>query len=1152
MKFIADLHVHSHFSRATARNLDLEHINMYSQLKGIQVVGTGDFTHPGWFAEIKEKLVPAEEGLFRLKDDIQQACDDNVPLSCRQPVRYLLTCEISNIYKKNGKTRKNHNLVFMPDLDTAADFRSRLERIGNIRSDGRPILGLDARNLLEVVLDTSERAFLVPAHIWTPWFSMLGSRSGFDSVKECFEDLTPHIFAVETGLSSNPSMNWRVSDLDGLTLISNSDAHSPAKLGREANWFDTQLSYSAIRNAMETGDPAQFLGTFEFYPEQGKYHLDGHRNCDIRCRPDDSIRYKGICPVCGKPLTLGVLYRVEALADRPEGGRPEKTHPFYSLIPLTDILAEIFKVGPDTKTVQSRYQTAVNELGPEFDILHCLPVQEIERIGIPLLAEAINRVRQQQVSILPGYDGEYGTINIFDIDERERLKGQKSLFTVPVPDNRSDGFRKMRLISKSSDVKVSPHQKRMNTIHSEPVQQSLSVPDRLNLTICGLNDRQKEAVFHHEGPIMIVAGPGTGKTRTITHKMAYLVVERQVSPEQILAVTFTSKAAREMKDRIRLLLASSKVLPWAGTFHSLCLKILISLEDKTSGSTGFFILDEADRRYMIREAVRQLTGAGIEPTLSPSALLDRIVTAKQQIISPEENLDTVVGNLQINEFRAVYTRYQHLLAVEKCMDYEDLIFNVVRILETDPAFCEVCRQRYPYIFVDEYQDLNHAQYRMIKALAPGKADICVIGDPDQSIYGFRGSDTGYFARFIDDYPSAKVVRLTQNYRSSETILQASHQIIFCQHQEDSSRIYSNIDGVKTISILEQGSETAEAVAIGKQIEQLVGGIGFHSMDFDHVDPSNDMRSYSFSDIAVLFRTGVQANVFSDIFDAAGIPFQRVSRDSVWGSEPVCRLISLLKLTDGLGSYADFERVLAAIGHQSGKKTLDSFKTWGYQNDFGIQDAMIHAVRLPIAGMSLFQQKKIYHNVTLLLELSDQVKNLTVDQKLIYFIKHTHGGELSSDTIRIQETIDDLIRQAASFGTDSREFLSMIALQTDTDTWNHQVEKVSLMTMHAAKGLEFPVVFISGCEKDLIPLSRPDQASTDPDEERRLFYVAMTRAKERLYLTYSRKRMVYGKCRIREPSPFIPEIEIRLRTHETGRIKSDRHDKDGGQVQLKLF
>ena len=428
MKFVADFHVHSRFSRATAKNLDLENLYIAAQLKGITVIGTGDFTHPGWFAEITEKLVPAEPGMFKLKKEISSICDQEVPASCRRKVRFMLVSEISNIYKKNNKTRKNHNLVFLSDFKTAEKFNLRLDKIGNIKSDGRPILGLDARNLLEILLETSDGGFLIPAHIWTPWFSLLGSKSGFDSLEECFEDLTDYIFAAETGLSSDPSMNWRVSALDGLTLVSNSDAHSPMKLGREANLFDTDLSYTAIRSAMESGDPEKFLGTLEFYPEEGKYHLDGHRKCNVRNWPKQTRKQGGICPVCEKPLTLGVLYRVEELSDRKEGEKPDRHHPFYNTVPLVEILSEVLKVGPASKKVTGTYRLLIEKLGPEFDILTTLKKETIDDAGIPLLGEAISKVRRSEIDLIPGFDGEFGKIKIFSQDERNRLLGQKSLF----------------------------------------------------------------------------------------------------------------------------------------------------------------------------------------------------------------------------------------------------------------------------------------------------------------------------------------------------------------------------------------------------------------------------------------------------------------------------------------------------------------------------------------------------------------------------------------------------------------------------------------------------------------------------------------------------------------------------------------------------
>jgi uncharacterized protein (TIGR00375 family) len=413
VKFVADLHVHSRYSRATAKNLDLENIYIAAQLKGLGVVSTGDFTHPGWFYELREKLMPAEEGLFCLRPEISAACDQKVFPSCRRKVRFILGTEISNIYKKNGLTRKNHNLVFVPDFETAERLNRKLEAIGNIRSDGRPILGLDARNLLEILLEISDSAFLIPAHIWTPWFSLLGSKSGFDTVGSCFGDLTAEIFAVETGLSSDPAMNWRVSELDGFSLVSNSDAHSPSKLGREANFFDTELSYGGIYKALKSGNPRQFLGTLEFFPERGKYHLDGHRNCGICFSPKKSLHHRGICPVCGKTLTLGVLYRVEELADRPAGYCPERPRSFIYLISLREILAELFSVGPAAKRVQRAWEKLLQKYGCELDILLHHSLEALQSASIPLLAEAVARVRKKEIHIRPGFDGEYGHLKIF-------------------------------------------------------------------------------------------------------------------------------------------------------------------------------------------------------------------------------------------------------------------------------------------------------------------------------------------------------------------------------------------------------------------------------------------------------------------------------------------------------------------------------------------------------------------------------------------------------------------------------------------------------------------------------------------------------------------------------------------------------------------
>ncbi len=412
MKNIADFHIHSKYSRATSKDMDLESLDKWAKIKGIKVLGTGDFTHPEWFKNLKEKLEPAESGLFKVKNQ-------------NDGVRFVLTSEISCIYSKNNRVRKIHVLIFSPSFEVCEEINAQLGWIGNLKSDGRPILGLDAKELAKIVLKASPDCLVVPAHIWTPWFSLLGSKSGFDSIEECFEEYSKYIYAVETGLSSDPLMNWKLSSLDNVALISNSDCHSPHKIGREANVFDTELSYPGIVEAIKSKDPKKFLYTIEFFPEEGKYHFDGHRVCDVRTSPQESKKYNNICPTCAKPLTIGVLNRVEELADRIE--KPEGKIPFKSLIPLVEIIADALNQGPDTKRVDEQYQSLI-KCGNEFSILLDLPYKDLETATLPEIAQGIIKVREGKVFVEPGYDGVFGKIKVFSQNEQKRLIKQKSLF----------------------------------------------------------------------------------------------------------------------------------------------------------------------------------------------------------------------------------------------------------------------------------------------------------------------------------------------------------------------------------------------------------------------------------------------------------------------------------------------------------------------------------------------------------------------------------------------------------------------------------------------------------------------------------------------------------------------------------------------------
>lgn len=409
MRFIADFHIHSKFSRATSQEMDIDHLSRSAQGKGIDLLGTGDFTHPGWLLELKERLTPLGNGLYK-----------------QDKTHFILTAEVSNIFFKDGRSRKIHNIIFAPSLEAAERINRGLAKFGDLEIDGRPMLNLAAKDLLELVLGVSSECLVIPGHIWTPWFSLFGSNSGFDTLEECFEEYSPHIYALETGLSSDPKMNWRLSGLDRYSLVSNSDAHSPGKIGREANILEGEPNYNEIVRILKEKDRKGFLLTCEFYPEEGKYHYDGHRRCKIVFSPKESRSKQNICPVCGKMLTIGVMHRVEELADRPEDYSPNDVIPFRHLVPLEEIISEAIGKGVGTVAVKTEYQRLIQHFGSEFKIILEFDEEELKEVTPSRILKGIMQVRQGRVNIQPGYDGEYGKVNIFDKEAEEG--GQLSLF----------------------------------------------------------------------------------------------------------------------------------------------------------------------------------------------------------------------------------------------------------------------------------------------------------------------------------------------------------------------------------------------------------------------------------------------------------------------------------------------------------------------------------------------------------------------------------------------------------------------------------------------------------------------------------------------------------------------------------------------------
>ncbi|WP_167527878.1 UvrD-helicase domain-containing protein [Desulfosarcina alkanivorans] len=1013
-----------------------------------------------------------------------------------------------------------------------ARFNSRLEGIGNIRSDGRPILGLDARDLLEIVLETSEDGFLVPAHIWTPWFSMLGSKSGFDSIAECFGDLSPYIFAAETGLSSDPAMNWRVKDLDGITLISNSDAHSPSKLGRECNLFKTEMNYPAIRSAMEKGDRNHFAGTLEFYPEEGKYHVDGHRKCDVRFTPEQTQSHHGNCPVCGRPLTLGVLHRVEDLATRPAGIMPARAFPFYRLIPLVDLLSEILKVGAQSKKVTRTYLKVLETLGNELNILHRLEKKTIRSAGVPLLAEAIGRMRDNRVSFSPGYDGQYGTVQIFNPRERETLLGQQSLFST---------------FDRSAEAGDTDKNAKETIFSGKPVCSAIDEVNAPVQPLIRLNDDQQRAVDHFRGPLMIVAGPGTGKTRTITHKIAGLI-ESGSDIERMLAVTFTNKAAIEMKERLSALLGKTCSLPFVGTFHALGYRIL----SRYMADTPLTVVDEDSRKALVRD-VLALNGLSQKSgEIRVDELMAWIVSAKQKMLSSEDSLDGVCPSDRLPSFVRCYDTYEQLLGVNHLADFEDLIFRTVHLLEKDKAIRDLYVNRFRQMFIDEYQDINAGQYRLIRLLAGDQATICIIGDPDQAIYGFRGSDPACFKWFADDFPESRTLFLNRNYRSTQTILDVSAQVIKPNpvSTETGSRrsVHSGIKGDRTIQVMALATENAEAVAIGKTIEKMVGGTGFFSLDSGAVDGTLDQRPLSFSDFAVLFRTHGQGEIISGFLEKAGIPCQVINRRAVLDHPGVKSALSIFKLWHGMGIFSDLQAAVGMFKPAVSKKALEIFKSWAYRKKLSLAEALIQTRRLPIPHMGRTRQQQLYDFCGQLLAFQQRIDGQPVTETFELISKATGLKEQYPGDPVFEKGYHYLLEMGSAHQTDSVGFLASVALSGDTDVYDHRVEKVALTTIHAAKGLEFPVVFIAGCEDECIPY-RSTARPADMEEERRLFYVAVTRAKNHLFLTRAESRRVNGRKQSRQLSPFVKEIENRYKRFSGQHVKKT---ETSAQEQLSLF
>ncbi len=1029
--FIADLHIHSSYSRATSRECVPEYLDLWARRKGIDLLGTGDFTHPAWRDELREKFTPAEEGLYRLKDEYRIA--DEIGGFVSDP-RFVLSAEISSIYKQDGRVRKVHNIILLPSLEAAERLSKRLELIGNLHSDGRPILGLPSHDLLEITLDVCPDAIFIPAHIWTPHFSLFGAYSGFDSIEECFGDLTGYIYALETGLSSDPPMNARLSALDRFTMVSNSDAHSPANLAREANLFDTTLSFPAVLAALMNRDSNEFYGTLEFFPEEGKYHNDGHRACKVCLTPEQTIAAGGKCPVCGRRITVGVYHRLVELADRPEGFVHPNAKHFESLVPLMEVIAASMGVTTASKKVKAQYLALLKALGPELFILRESPLEEIERQAGPCVAEGVRRLRAGEVEIHPGYDGEYGKILVMNRDELSRFKGQLSL------------------LSGSEDL--SAKQNAASAGDEAPGGEVAAEAHARSGHRYGLNDEQWAAASAREKTVAVLAGPGTGKTHTLVSRIAYLIEEGLAKPEEITALTFTNKAAAEMRTRLNEYFGSKQIAKsmHIGTFHSICLTLI---GNKT-------VLSEAEALGVLSEVLR-----ACNYDMRPREALGEISRLK----------NGAKGNVP----QVVLDAYRAKLAALDVVDFDDILLETLALFRADDPKSKALYPRFSHLLVDEFQDCNPVQLDLIRVFMAKGGNLFVIGDPDQSIYGFRGADARCFAQLRESFAPVSEIRLRQNYRSTPEIVDVALHVI--RHSEPV--LEARRKSGSPVRLLSADSSFAEALFIAKEIDRMVGGVDMLGAHARHKKERE--RHYGLSDIAVLYRTHRQGRVIEDCLIQEGIPYAVAGKDGYLSERSV------------MGALAFFRFLLNAADRVS-------LATW------------LKAMSVPpVSAEHILKQyaagKQNMAALCLLLREAGETEQAGLAERFAPLVRKEPPATLIGMWPEPLERLQNM----ALFHERMADFLTALTLGTEGDVMRsgskqYASDAVTLMTLHAAKGLEYPAVFLCGVKDGLIPFRKRD-GQCDLDEERRLFYVGATRARDELVLLTGTE----------ERSPFLDDL-----------------------------
>jgi uncharacterized protein (TIGR00375 family) len=1197
MEFTADLHIHSRFSRATSKKLNPCSLAGWGLLKGVKVLGTGDFTHPQWRQELREQLsLDEDSGLYKLQAPLQahigsalpEAMAATLPKLAQQNASplFMLQAEISSIYKRGGKVRKVHNLVYMPDFEAAERLSRRLEAIGNLASDGRPILGLDSHDLLEIVLECSPQGVLVPAHIWTPWFAVFGSKSGFASIEECYGDLSQHIFALETGLSSDPPMNRLWSHLDRYALISNSDAHSGENLAREVNLFHGSPSYAGIFAALRAAaarSPVHtagctFAGTVEFYPEEGKYHLDGHRACNTVMQPEQAKALNNICPVCGKPLTIGVLHRVLDLADR--SAAPSLAHEpaCTSLIPLPELLGELCGTGSKSQAVQQRYSRLLHDLGSEMDILHNLPLATVHRYW-DSLGEAIGRMRAGAVIRQGGYDGEYGTVRVFSPQETRELRysGKKrgnlllplcavpsqqscqatssnpkhkqtaqsaqSLLPLPQQQTEAQAAVQVQLQAKVQEAQAQQEaegqpREQQTEAHVQQKAQGqakaqlqtqaqaqaavqAAVPKQPSPTPHSTSPApsttasmlfsaaQKQAIYAGTEPVLVLAGPGAGKTRVLIARVAHLVAQG-VPPQKIMAVTFTCRAAVEIQQRLAAdpsLSAHAQgkqpqgsfSLPYCDTLHALALRALRQCEQQPHT-----LLDEQHAFKLFSTAVQAsalpASGKAVRHYWQSYSL------AREQRRQPPAMLLPAVQKYTASKQQAHY------------YDYTDLLEQWLAHLQAQASLPDQ-KPQWDFVLVDEIQDLSPLQYALVLALLPAEGTgFFGIGDPDQAIYGFRGAQEDVAGALRAAWPQLRLLHLQESYRATAAILNAANALMLGQPQCGILQAIRQEHGA--VFYTAAPDARAENIWVAQHIASLIGHTS-HTLH-DQTSQARQQREalaalrrpkgskaqateatlifdrlagrLAPSDIAILVRMKAQGAALGRQLEAQGIPWTSAP------TLPLCAENTIAMLAAGAANALqrhDLLNDLLALGMPQPEQAAQE-----QQGEHSLLDSVPISLEEWQSGPEVLLARR--------------------PQLVDAFFVHSAAAQR-------------LFRLWGEYGDWVGVLQALRQIQED-ELLQGKAEQVRILTLHAAKGLEFRAVFIPALEAGLLPLCRASLAvqagqgapeSTAPEESlaeaRRLLYVGMTRAADLLFLSYAAQRQLYGRSLCLPPSPLLRPV-----------------------------